>query len=105
MYVHLHVRFVHVAFGCRIYVCPVVCPQRSIRCADAVIEWGLLSQVPKPAKLLNAGEFRSLRRATRALPSTCKPLKRLERNFYIDIAGCEIMNSLMSALHTAPALQ
>ena len=51
----LHVRFVHVAFGCRIYVCPVVCPQRSIRCADAIIEWGLLSQVPKPAKLLNAG--------------------------------------------------
>ena len=35
--------------------CPFVCPQRSIRFADAIIEWGLLSQVPKPAKLLNAG--------------------------------------------------
>ena len=39
--------------------------KRGIRCADAIIEWGLLSQVPKPAKLLNAGEFRDLRIATR----------------------------------------
>ena len=29
--------------------------KKGIRCADAILEWGLLSQVPKPAKLLNAG--------------------------------------------------
>ena len=57
------------------------CPQRCIRFADAILEWGLLSQVPKPAKLLNAGEFRPLRRATRALPSTCQLLKKLDQNF------------------------
>ncbi len=72
--------------------------KKGIRFADAIIEWGPLiahvsqsetvqfasgkREAPKPAELLNAGEFRTLRSATRALPSTCELLKKLDQNFY-----------------------
>ena len=32
----------HVVFARQICACPFVCPQRSIRCADIILEWGLL---------------------------------------------------------------
>ena len=35
-----------------------------------------------PCRGIQAMRFRTLRSATRALPSTCKPFQRLERNFY-----------------------
>ena len=57
--------------------------EKGIRFADAIEEWGPLSQVPKPAELLKAGEFRSLRRATRALPSTRELFEKSStKNFY-----------------------
>ena len=43
--------------------------------------YGVLSPSPNLPLKERVGEFRSLRRATRALPLTRKPLKRLERNF------------------------
>ena len=71
---------------------------RGIRFADAMKEWGPLiahvsqsetvqfayskREIPKPDELLNAGEFRSLRRGTRALPSSRKLLKKLDQIFY-----------------------
>ena len=50
-------------------------------CYCAIEEGGSLSQVPKPPELSNAGEFRTLRSATRALPSTRELLKKLDQNF------------------------
>ena len=35
-----------------------------------------------PCRRIETMRFHTLRSATRALPSTCKPMKRLERNFY-----------------------
>ncbi len=68
--------------------------KRGIRFADAIIEWGLLSQVPKPAKLLNAGEFRDLRIATRGSASGLRELfeKSSIKNFNPVRAGCVIIN-------------
>jgi hypothetical protein len=88
----------HVGFARQICACPFVCPQRSIRCADAIqngtscpFEKVGFSQAlffPKQ----HAGEFRPLRRATRALPSTCQLLKKLDQNYNPVRAGCVIIN-------------
>jgi len=78
-------------FACRMYVsacaCPFECLQKSIRFADAIwngescpFEKGDFLQASFFPKQ-NAGGFRSLRRATRALPLTCQLLKKLDQNF------------------------
>ena len=86
----------HVAFTCQYECCAAcqdVCPQRSIRFADAIQNGessptGYFPQAPI-FPLENAGEFRPLRRATRGSASGLrKPLKRLERNFNAVRAGC-----------------
>ena len=55
--------------------------------------YGVLSPSPNLPLKERVGEFRSLRRATRALPLTRKPLKRLERNFNPVRAGCVVRES------------
>ena len=63
--------------------------KRSIRCADAIYKWAPLScqladmRRTKPPSSYYAKRFRSLRRATRALPLTRKLLKKFDQNFYI----------------------
>ena len=54
--------------------------------------YGVLSPSPNLPLRERVGEFRSLRRATRALPLTCQLLKKLDQNFN---AGARRMRSTL----------
>ena len=89
----------HSLFQWRMHVLDVdfACPQRSIRCADAIQNGessptGYFPQAPI-FPLKNAGEFRDLRIATRALPSTCELFEKSStKNFNTVLAGCVVQD-------------